>query len=104
MRQFTLVVLAMVLTACSAAAPTDPHAAIVGLWGDNGSCVAPIDMRADGSFDFGGRIGHWQLEGDQVTMSGPAATQTATITWQDNDHFTLTHPNGSVGRSQRCPK
>ena len=90
-----------VMTA-SSSDPIDPQA-LVGRWGDFGSCADPIDMRADGSFTTanGGR-GNWRLNGDVLTMNGPGGNIDLRLQSVAPSRIVLVNPDGSVGQSQRC--
>ena len=86
----------------SSSDPIDPQA-LVGRWGDFGSCADPIDMRADGSFTTanGGR-GNWRLNGDVLTMNGPGGNIDLRLQSVAPSRIVLVNPDGSVGQSQRC--
>lgn len=86
-------------------APQDYSAALLGSWGDDGSCKGDItQFNADGtfhSFTTGGN-GRWTLNGDRLTMSGTGVFE-LTLRWIDADHLDVIHADGGVGHSQRCP-
>lgn len=86
----------------SSSDPIDPRA-LVGRWGDFGSCAQPIDMRADGSFTTadGGR-GNWTLNGDSLRLNGPGGNIDLRLQSVTPSQIILVNPDGSVGRSQRC--
>lgn len=78
--------------------------ALVGTWGDNGDCRQHITLRPDGSFQlFDGGTGRWTLINGQLTFYGAGGTYEQRLEWIDSNNVMLTNPDGSVGRSQRCP-
>lgn len=77
---------------------------LVGTWGDNGDCTQHITLFGDGTFRlFDGGGGRWTLVGDQLTFFGAGGSYQQRVRWIDNNNVALTNPDGSVGRSQRCP-
>ncbi|MEA3045203.1 MAG: hypothetical protein QOH47_3041 [Sphingomonadales bacterium] len=79
---------------------------LVGRWTDDGDCSAggdtAIEFTRDGRFiAANGGTGLWNLDGDELTMSG---SQTATIRLVviDRDTMTVVNSDGSLGRSTRC--
>ena len=49
-----------------------------------------------------GSTGLWQLNGDQLTVTGPNGSQTVRITSIDQSAAYAVNPDGSVVASQRC--
>ena len=75
---------------------------LVGRWTDNGNCNDAVDFHADGRFvTTSGAAGRWTLQGDRLTFIGQR-TIGARIQAPSRDAITLTHDDGSVGRSTRC--
>lgn len=75
---------------------------LVGRWTDDGNCSNAIDFLADGRFLLtAGGDGRWTLEGGRLTFIDNS-TVTARVTRIDANTITLTHADGSVGRSTRC--
>jgi hypothetical protein len=79
---------------------------IIGRWTDDGDCSnsgQAAEFGADGSFAAAnGGGGLWHLDGDRLTMTGPAGTNTLRIVPVDQDTMTVINPDGSLGRSTRC--
>jgi hypothetical protein len=76
---------------------------LIGRWTDDGNCSNAIDFVADGSFRLtAGGSGRWTLEGQRLTFIGDS-TISARVARVDANTITLTHADGRVGRSTRCP-
>lgn len=75
---------------------------LVGAWGDNGDCGAPIRFNADGTYAINGAPGQWTLEGDIITMSGAGGTFQLRAQVLNDHQILIGNPNGSIGLSQRC--
>ena len=104
MRHFSLLALILLAAACAPhGAPSNPSEALVGRWGDVGNCAQALQFNADSTFVYAGRTGAWTLQGNRLTLSGPAGVAPAEIQWIDRDHMKLTRPDGTMGVSQRCP-
>lgn len=87
-------------TAASMAVTRD---VVVGRWTDNGDCSDVVEFMADGSFrTTGGATGRWTLAGDRLTFQGASSINTR-VAARSRDEITLTHDDGSVGASTRCP-
>jgi hypothetical protein len=63
----------------------------------------PLILNSDGSFKTEAGAGAWRLTGEHLTLSGAGGAFGVDITWIDQDHITVTHPDGSIGHSSRCP-
>jgi hypothetical protein len=75
---------------------------LLGRWTDDNDCSNVIEFRQDGGFvAASGGTGLWNLEGDELTLSG---NQTATLRIRPIDQNTMTviNADGSLGRSTRC--
>ncbi|MBV9881562.1 MAG: hypothetical protein JO276_00970 [Sphingomonadaceae bacterium] len=75
---------------------------MLGRWTDDNDCNNVIEFTQDGRFiAANGGTGLWNLEGDQLTMTG---RDTATIRVRPIDQNTMTviNTDGSLGRSTRC--
>jgi hypothetical protein len=84
-------------------APAVTHGFLVGRWTDNGDCSDNVEFFADGRFlTSKGAAGRWALDGDRLSFVG-ASTVTARVAATSRDAITLTHDDGSVGGSTRCP-
>jgi hypothetical protein len=76
---------------------------LVGLWGDNGNCSAPVMFIADGSYAMpDGSTGRWTIDGERVTMSGAGGVFTLQVTLLNDHQLLIGNPDGSIGLSQRC--
>jgi len=76
---------------------------LVGRWTDDGNCDTAFELTADGRFITAeGGAGLWDLQGNQLTMSGPGGTQTLPVAAIDRDTLSITGPDGATGTSQRC--
>ncbi|HEX8364218.1 MAG TPA: hypothetical protein VF603_02925 [Allosphingosinicella sp.] len=91
--------------AAAQAGPRVDSAFLLGRWTDRGDCVRDwVEFSSDGRFvTNGGAGGTWTLQGDQLTFSG-RQTLSARIRATSRNSITLTHPDGSVGSSTRCPQ
>jgi hypothetical protein len=75
---------------------------LIGLWTDDGDCSEAIEFSDDGHFtNADGTGGDWQLDGDELTMSGTSST-TIRIVPVDRNTLTIVNADGSLGRSTRC--
>jgi len=78
------------------------RAFIVGRWTDNEDCDNAIEFTQDGRFiAANGGTGLWNLDGDELTMSG-GETATIRIVPIDRNTITVVNPDRSLGRSTRC--
>lgn len=75
---------------------------LIGVWTDDGDCTNVIEFLADGTFRTAGGTGLWILTGDKLTFQGTHA-MSARLQAPDEDTLILIHPDGSTGRSTRCP-
>jgi hypothetical protein len=76
---------------------------LLGRWTDNGNCREWVDFNRDGRFvTFSGAAGQWSVAGDRLTFQGQS-TITARVSIVGRDEIRLTHNDGSVGASTRCP-
>jgi len=76
---------------------------IPGRWTDNGDCSNALEYMPDGRVIApNGAEGSWQLNGDQLTVTGPTGSQTLRITSIDQSAAYALSPDGSVHVSQRC--
>lgn len=86
----------------TAGAAVNP-AQLIGRWGDNGDCSAPIQLFGNGTFRSGnGARGDWRLAGDRLTMSGGDQSITLTIVSLGADEVVVRDSDGQLGRSTRC--
>lgn len=89
-------------TPAAANGATLDRAFIVGRWTDTEDCGDAIEFSQDGRFiAANGGTGLWNLEGDELTMSG-SATATIRIVPVDRNTITVINPDRSLGRSTRC--
>jgi len=78
------------------------RAFVVGRWTDNEDCDNAIEFTRDGRFiAANGGAGLWNLDGDELTMSG-SETATIRIVPIDPNTITVINADGSLGRSTRC--
>ncbi|HEX8365690.1 MAG TPA: hypothetical protein VF603_10460 [Allosphingosinicella sp.] len=75
---------------------------LLGFWTDDGDCTNVIEFVADGTFRTGGETGLWILTDDKLTFQGTHAVS-ARLLAPDENTLILIHPDGSIGRSTRCP-
>jgi len=76
---------------------------VVGRWTDTGDCANAVEYTADGRIVApDGSTGLWQLNGNQLTMTGPNGSRTMQITSIDQSAAYAVNPDGSVEASQRC--
>ena len=75
---------------------------LVGFWTDDGDCTNVIEFRPDGTFHTSGGTGLWVLTGDKLIFQGTRMVS-ARLLAPDQDTIILIHPDGSIGRSTRCP-
>jgi hypothetical protein len=119
MKRLSVGIAALLIGACSppvAQAPAAPEAVstdqvnavalteefLVGAWGDNGDCSAPITFNADGTFQNAGGVGRWSLEGDIITMQGQGGAFQLRAEALNQNQILIGNPNGAIGLSQRC--
>jgi hypothetical protein len=89
-------------TPASSGGVTLDRAYVVGRWTDNGDCSLAAEFAGDGRFFANnGTGGLWNLQGDQLTMTG-SATLTLQIVPIDQNTMNVVNPDGSLGRSTRC--
>ncbi|MEA3041220.1 MAG: hypothetical protein QOC65_709 [Sphingomonadales bacterium] len=95
-------------TGAPAAAPAATSAVpvtsafLVGYWTDDGDCTNVIEFRPDGTFQAPSGTGLWMLTRDKLIFQG-VRTVTARVQAPDPNTIILIHPDGSIGRSTRCP-
>lgn len=88
--------------ASASGAATLDRAYVTGRWSDKGDCTDVVEFTADGRFvTADGRGGLWNLQGDELTMSGNG-TITFRIVPVDQNTMTVVNADGSLGRSTRC--
>jgi TIR domain/Protein of unknown function (DUF2628) len=93
----------------AAAAPTELAARpvldqnyLIGRWSDDGDCSRASEFTADGRFiALDGGTGIWNLDGDELTASGPNGAVTMRVTPLDQNRMSLTTA-GQTGTSTRC--
>ena len=89
--------------AAAAQAPTATRDFLLGRWTDNNDCSNIVEFLADGRFvTSGGAEGRWSLVGDRLTFQGNS-TVAARVAATGPHSISLTHDDGSVGYSTRCP-
>lgn len=89
-------------TPASSGGVTLDRAYVVGRWTDNGDCSQAAEFAGDGRFFANnGNEGLWNLQGDQLTMTG-SSTLTLQIVPIDQNTMNVVNPDGSLGRSTRC--
>lgn len=90
-------------TPASSGLATLDRSFLVGRWTDDGAdCNKATEFAHDGRFiAANGGNGLWNLEGDQLTLTG-GATVTMRLRAIDNNTMMVTNPDGSLGRSTRC--
>jgi hypothetical protein len=75
---------------------------MMGRWTDDNDCGNVIEFNQDGGFvAANGGTGLWNLDGDQLTMSG-RETATIRVVPIDQNTMTVVNADGSLGRSTRC--
>ena len=78
------------------AAGIDP-ALLVGRWTDDNDCASALEYTADGRVIApNGQEGIWQLNGDQLTVTGPTGSTTLRITSIDQSAAYALTADGSV--------
>ena len=78
------------------------RAFVVGRWTDNEDCDNAVDFMQDGRFlAANGTGGLWNLDGDELTMTG-SDTVVIRIVPIDRNTITVVNRDGSLGRSTRC--
>lgn len=88
--------------ASASGTPTLDRAYVTGRWSDKGDCSDVVEFTSDGRFvTADGRGGLWNLQGDEMTMSGNG-TITMRIVPVDQNTMTVVNTDGSLGRSTRC--
>lgn len=76
---------------------------LIGRWTDTNDCSDAVDFHADGTFlTTDGARGRWTLQGGRLSFIGNS-TVAARVHATSRDAITLTHDDGSVGHSTRCP-
>lgn len=75
---------------------------LIGAWGDNGDCTAPITFSADGTYQVNGGPGRWTLAGDIITFSGAGGVFQVRARVLNDRQIQVHNPNGSIAVSQRC--
>lgn len=88
--------------ASAGGAPALDRGYVAGRWSDKEDCSDAVEFTADGRFvTADGRGGLWNLQGDELTMSGNG-TVTMRIVPIDQNTMTVVNTDGSLGRSTRC--
>lgn len=75
---------------------------LIGRWTDNNDCNNVVEFRSDGTYTTPAGDGMWSLNGDRLTFQG-SSTVSAQVAAPDANTIMLTHDNGTLGRSTRCP-
>ncbi len=77
---------------------------LIGSWGDNGDCKAPVVLNGDGTFVMAatGGQGQWQLNENRLIMAGQGGIFELRVAIIDQSTLQITNPDNSVGVSQRC--
>ncbi|HVK79134.1 MAG TPA: hypothetical protein VM915_00845 [Verrucomicrobiae bacterium] len=75
---------------------------LVGAWGDNGDCTAPIIFNIDGTYLVDGDPGRWTLVDDIITFSGDGGVFQVRARVLNDRQIQVHNPNGAIGLSQRC--
>lgn len=76
---------------------------LIGRWTDNGDCADFVEFAGNGQFTISsGGSGTWRLAGDRLTFTG-ASSVTVRVEPVSRDEVRLVQPDGSIGRSTRCP-
>jgi hypothetical protein len=91
-----------VTQASAGGAPVLDRAFVTGRWTDKGDCSDAVEFSNDGRFFSANGAGLWNLEGDELTMSGNAQTITMRIVPIDRNTMTVINQGAAPGRSTRC--
>jgi hypothetical protein len=76
---------------------------MVGRWTDDGNCANASSFARNGTFRTGaGQTGFWHLDGGRLILSGER-TLALGVAAVDRDHINVVNPDGTPGRSSRCP-
>lgn len=76
---------------------------IIGAWTDSGDCSAAVAFEADGSLITpGGGEGQWELDGDNLVVTGARGETRLHIIAVDQDTMEMIAEDGAHGRSTRC--
>jgi len=76
---------------------------LVGRWSDDGNCKQDFEFLADGTFrTFEGVEGGWSLDGETLTLTGPADPLQVTLRTLDADRLVVVNADGTTGQSTRC--
>jgi hypothetical protein len=76
---------------------------MVGRWTDDGNCATASAFARNGTFRTGsGQTGFWHVDGDRLILTGQS-TLVLRVTMVDRDHVNVVNPDGTPGRSSRCP-
>ena len=77
--------------------------ALAGRWTDTGDCSNVTLLGEDGVFIApNGARGNWDLQGSQLTLSGPGGSVSWAVFLEDPNTLVLTSPDGSRSQSTRC--
>jgi hypothetical protein len=81
----------------------DGRAAFAGRWTDSGDCSVATLLGEDGTFVApNGAQGNWDVQGSQLTFSGPNGAVTLSAVLDDANTMTVTTADGTTSRSTRC--
>ena len=77
--------------------------ALAGRWSDTGDCNVVTLLGEDGSFVApNGARGNWDVQGSQLTLSGPNGSVTLSVVLEGPNTMTVTTSDGTTSRSTRC--
>jgi hypothetical protein len=83
--------------------PQEGRAAFAGRWTDTGDCNVATLLAEDGTFVApNGAQGNWDVQGSQLTFSGPNGTATLSVVLDAPNAMTVTTADGNTSRSTRC--
>lgn len=87
-----------------AQAPSGPgRFAYAGRWTDTNDCTTVTVLGEDGVFIApNGARGNWDVQGDQLTLSGPGGQVSWRVYLSDPNTMVLTSADGSQAQSTRC--
>ena len=86
-----------------APAPVDERAEFAGRWTETGDCSNVTALNADGTFVVpDGGQGNWDVEGSQLTLTGPNGSATAAIYLNDANTMLVTTNDGNTTTLTRC--
>ena len=77
--------------------------AYAGRWTDTNDCTTVTVLGEDGVFIApNGARGTWDVQGDQLSLSGPGGQVSWRVYLSDPNTMVLTSPDGSQSQSTRC--